>query len=230
MRVIHDGCGSEQRPRRVRRWSAAPGDLGSSSKRAALRGREPGEVEHGEVAHLADSPAPRLRRRARAGSWRRPSRLPCSRRCRESRRSSCCRSCPCANTNVRTVSGSRPAWIDTAASAGLNEIMMSISPSFSSCRCAGPFSGNCAPWRHSWGCSASYQAHSGAVDRREVRVGRRLLQHRRVRRELVERLLQERGAEEVAHGRMREPARDAPAPSRSSSGTERGGPQRRAPS
>ena len=40
---------------------------------------------------------------------------------------------------------------------------MSISPSLSSWRCAGPLSGNCWPLRHSAGRSWSYHDHSGAV-------------------------------------------------------------------
>ena len=39
---------------------------------------------------------------------------------------------PFANVNVLTESGNRPAIADTAASDGLNEIIMSISPSFRS--------------------------------------------------------------------------------------------------
>ena len=92
MRVIHDGCGS----------SSAVAELGVGGQggrarkileRLALGRGQPGKVEHGEVAHLPDSPARTPAWRARAGNWRRPSRPPCSRRCTESRRSSCCRWC-----------------------------------------------------------------------------------------------------------------------------------------
>ena len=63
--------------------------------------------------------------------------------------------------------------------------------------------------------------------RGKIRVGRRLLQHRRVRRELVERLLQERRAEEVAHRRMREAPGMTPRPVEKLGNRSRG-PQRRA--
>ena len=70
---------------------------------------------------------------------------------------------PLAKVKVRTLGGSRPACTDTAASAGSNESVMSISPSLSNWRCAGPLAGNCSPRRQRVGRSGSYQAHKGAV-------------------------------------------------------------------
>ena len=75
---------------------------------------------------------------------------------------------PLLKVKVRTLSGNLPESTDTAASAGVNDNVMSISPSFSSWRCAAPFSGNCRPWRQSIGRSRSYHGQSGAVTRAKL--------------------------------------------------------------
>ena len=120
---------------------------------------------------------------------------------------------PLSSTYVRTVTGNKPAFAATAASAGLNEIITSISPSFINCRCAGPFSGNWSAVAPEIGRSASYQVHSGAVTARNSH-RRRFLQTGGIGSQLVQRLFQERGAEEIAHAGMRETARMTASPTR----------------
>ena len=75
---------------------------------------------------------------------------------------------PLRIVKLRTEAGNWPLSTDTAASAGLNDSVMSISPSLSNWRCAWPFSGNCWPRRHRAGRNWSYQAHSGAVTRAKL--------------------------------------------------------------
>ena len=104
------------------------------------------------------------------------------------------------------MAGSRPAPTEAAASAGLNESVMSISPSLSSWRCAEPLSGKLLALAPQRGLELVVPGPQRRGDLREARVGGRHLQHRRIGDQVDQRLLQKGRPEEVADLRMREPA------------------------
>ena len=70
---------------------------------------------------------------------------------------------PPLGCQLTTLAGRRLAAISLAASLGLKVSVINSSPSASIWRITALLAGNCLPWRHSVGCSASSADHSGAV-------------------------------------------------------------------